>query len=288
MLNSRFPSGMRAMPKTLWFAVLSLATAIACSGGSSMPTPSAIPVTSSAGPSPSSTPSSPGVSDWRETEYAKISRLRGGMTLDYFRDVLGTPMFVSKSTDGRFTQSLFQGRQYWVQAVTDALGSVDVMAVSSCDLDFRPRFEEPVGGIQDPSGATHPLLNPIVLNETHLDQVGAEPPSKLHYWFSGATANSYFYDEYSFGNPGNYKTYFVGIDDACPPVPAPDVLQRLVGTDYRDKDFDAGDDAVNKFRASAIANTYSETGPFADPDAVTAFQIGADRILTRTAPPFPQ
>src|SRR5207244_6957906 len=150
-----------------------------------------------------------------------------GETLDYFRNVLGVPVFVSKSRDGQFTQSLFQGRQYWVQAVSDAAGTVGIVAVSSCDLDFRPRFEEPVGGIQDPSGATHPLLNPIVLNETHLDQVGAGPPSKLHYFVSGATANTYLYDEYSFGNPGNYKTYFVGIDDACPPAQANGLTEGL-------------------------------------------------------------
>ena len=58
--------------------------------------------------------------------------------------------------------------------------------------------------------------------------------------------------------------------------------------DYRDRDFDASDNLVRTFRSRAIANTYAETGPFADPDGVTAFQIGADRILTRTAPAFPQ
>ena len=74
-------------------------------------------------------------------------------------------MFVRRSSDGQFTQSLFQGSDYWVQAVSDAVGSVELMAVSSCDLDFRPRFE----GV---SGA-NPSLGTIVLNETHLHQVGA-------------------------------------------------------------------------------------------------------------------
>jgi len=201
------------------------------------------------------------------------------MTFDYFRDVLGTPMFASKSRDGRFTQSLFQGRDYWVQAVTDAAGTVELMAVSSCDLDFRPRFDGVSGAI--------PSLGTIVLNETHLDQVGAQP-SKLHYSV-GASANTHFYDEYSFGNPGNYKTYFVGIDDACPSADtAADVVAGFGTSDYREKDFDPSDDVVRTFRTRAVANTYGETGPFADPDAVSAFQIGADRILTRTAPPFPQ
>lgn len=259
-----------ALP-VLLVSVLVLATA--CSGGSSTPTPSGTTAPSGS----TSTTASPSASDWRETQYAKIGRLRGGSTLDYFRDLLGTPMFVTRSRDGRFTQSLFQEPDYWVQAITDAFGTVELMAVSSCDLDFRPRFN----GV---SGAT-PSLGTIVLNETHLDQVGAEP-SKLHYFVSGATANTYLYDEYSFGNPGYYKTYFVGIDDACPSEPANAITDGLALT--RDQAFDPNDDLVRTFRARAIANTYGETGPNPDQDAVTAFQIGADRILTRTAPPFPR
>ena len=113
MLNSRFPK-TQAIPKAALLGaplLLSLLLATACSGGSSTPTPSGM--TSTTAPSATtSAAASPGASEWRETEYAKISRLRGGMTLDYFRNVLGAPMFVKTSADGRFTQSLFQGRSY--------------------------------------------------------------------------------------------------------------------------------------------------------------------------------
>ena len=48
---------------------------------------------------PSPLPASPSASDWRDTDHAKIDRLRGGMPLDSFRDVLGTPVFVSSLHD---------------------------------------------------------------------------------------------------------------------------------------------------------------------------------------------
>ncbi len=102
---------------------------------------------------------------------------------------------------------------------------------------------------------------------------------------SGATANSYYYDEYYFGNPGLYKTYFVGINDACPYKATNDLRLPFLTSAYTKATFRPEDQAVKAFRADAVANTYAETGPSADQHALEAFQIGASRILTRTAPP---
>ena len=144
--------------------------------------------------------------EWRQQEYGKIAQLRGGLTLERFRELLGVPMFVTSSKDGQIpTEYLFHGRDYWVQALADTLGTVQLMTVTSCDDHFQPR----VGGFT----GSNPSLQPIVLNQTRLNQSGPSP-GRLRYFTSLATSNSYYYDEYYMGNPGNYKTYFVGLNDA--------------------------------------------------------------------------
>ena len=101
--------------------------------------------------------------DWRQQEYAKLGQLRGGLTLERFREQLGVPLFVTVSKDGLFTEYLFQRRDYWVQAVTDASGTVQLMSVTSCSNDFQPSFEAFSGP------------GPIVLNRSRFSDVGQDP-----------------------------------------------------------------------------------------------------------------
>jgi hypothetical protein len=211
----------------------------------------------------------------RQAEYSTLDKLRGGMALSYFQELLGAPSFVTRGRNGPFTQSLFRGHDYWLQAVSDDAGTVQLMAVTACDPDFHPAYE----GQKNSS----PSFSTITLNTTRLDQTGP-PPNTVRYFTSGATANSYYYDEYYFGNPGLYKTYFVGIDDACA-LPPDDARLPFLTADYQDRAYDPTDSIVAKFRAAAMANTYAETGPFFDDSVLKSFQVGADRILTRTAPP---
>jgi hypothetical protein len=208
--------------------------------------------------------------DWREAEYARLARLRGGLSFAYFREILGTPLFVSRSKDGAYVQYLFHGRDYWVQAVTDAASeTVLLMSITSCDASFQPPLKL--------SGTD------IVLNKTKMDAGGR--PQTVRYATAPATTNSYYYDEYYFGNPGYYKTYFLGINDACPSQgTTPDLRRPFLTADYNKKAFDPADATVAAFRTAAIANTYGESGIFFDEKLLEAFMVGADRILVRTAP----
>jgi hypothetical protein len=231
----------------------------------------------SAPASPTETPEAD--ADWRDEEYRRIASLAGGLSIDYFREVLGTQMFERRSPDGRFTEHLFRRPGYWVQAIADADGAVGLMTVTSCVDEFRPRFE----GQPPPS---FPRLGTVVLNESHFADTETEP-SRVRYFTSGATANSYYYDEYYLGNPGNYKTYFVGINDACPYQLPEDSALAIFEAGAAAGALEPTDPRVATLRAGAVANTYGETAPFFDESALDAFQIGADRILTRTAPPLP-
>lgn len=217
--------------------------------------------------------------DSREGDYERLALLAAGITLERFVAVLGPPLFVTPSRDaGGLTQSLFQGREFWVQAISDASGTVHLMAVTSCSPEFKPAYRGVAG--------SNPAIDIVVLQETRMDQTGAEP-NMVHYSTSGATANSYYYDEYYFGNPGLYKTYFTGVTDGCQ-ASFPPGADLFLGVDYRARQFDPNDARVAEFRAGATINTYAETSAFALPDIVngSGFQVGADRILTRTAPPF--
>ena len=145
-----------------------------------------------------------------------------------------------------------------------------LLAVTSCDYDFRPTFDT-LGG-------------EVHVNVDTFSDISPDAPSSPLYLLAGATGNSSFFDTYGGGNPGFYKLYYVGINDACPTVAnhAVALAQRgvLLGT------LDMAPENVSEFRQLSVINTYAETDIFADTDyLLSQFQIGVDRILIRTVEP---
>ena len=213
---------------------------------------------------------------WREHEYSKIAKLSAGISSEKVKETLGSPLFVRKSKDGLLTESSFRGRDYWVQTISDSSGTVKLLAVTACDDDFKPEIQSPVGR--------------IVLNESRFDSTN-KTPLAVRYFLSGATANSFFYDEYNLGNPGFYKTYLIGIDDACPALAnyALDLAHQgqwpfAMQNAYEAAPYSATDEIVAAFRVNSIVNTYAETDVFTSAETLLgSFQIGVDRILIRTA-----
>lgn len=211
---------------------------------------------------------------WREGEYDKLKALHAGFSIEKFTEVLGSPTFVTRSPDGSLTEGTFRGRDYWVQAVYDSSGLVKLFAITSCSAAFRPTFTSYIGK--------------ITLNESHMNETST-PPTRTLYFLSGATANSYFFDEYAGENPSFYKTFLLGINDACPAV-ANDVYTMaekgeipFASPRYNDVAFSATDEIVRTFRERSVANTYAETAPgVALSEVGGPFQIGVNRILTRT------
>jgi hypothetical protein len=200
------------MPRpALWLAGVAIIIASAAGFGAGL----SLKGSGARSPVLAATPS-PVAGDSREAEYAKLAQLRGGLTLEYFRQILGVPLFVTHSRDGAFVQYLFRGRDYWVQAVSDTSAeSVLLVAITSCNPDFQPAFQ--VGG------------NDIVLKRSRLADLPA--PQTLRYFTSGATANSFYYDQAYYGNPGLYKTYFLGVNDACGPAPPAILLRPFLSQD---------------------------------------------------------
>src|SRR3990172_3370466 len=214
---------------------------------------------------------------WRQQEYSKLSSLRSGISIAKVEEVLGSPLFVRTSEDGSLVEKTFRGHDYWVQAVHGVDGAVQLLAATACHHDFKPRFHTPLGD--------------IVLNQSTFDGLQGDP-TLIRYFPSGATANSYFFDQYWGGNPGLYKTYLVGINDACPAaanylinltaaeVFIPDALDALYHADGIAYSHNLP--YIDEFRSKSVINTYAEMGPYPFPDphgndaVLAAFQIGVD------------
>ena len=111
------------------------------------------------------------------------------------------------------------------------------------------------------------------------------------FFLSGATANSYYY-EYSYGgNPGNYQTFFAGMNDICGIGFALGGLREIQSV--FDEEIIKGSQDYNRkldaFRDETVMNTYGESAPFEGDLMVRIFQdmytkdvsFGPDRILLR-------
>jgi hypothetical protein len=216
---------------------------------------------------------------WKQEEYSKLQSLHAGFSVQKFNEVLGSPLFVRADKENNFVENTYEGRQYWVQAIADSSGTVKLFAVTSCDLDFQPKITSPVGE--------------VTLNKTRFAET-TFPPSKIRYAQSGATANSHFYDEFYGGNPQFYKTYIVGIDDACPTranysdqLGAQGDMAFVLNSAYDGMTYAPGDLRVEAYRKNSVVNTYAETDIFVNTDSIIrSFQIGANRLLVRTVPPW--
>lgn len=213
---------------------------------------------------------------WRQREYERLRTLRAGIGLSKLEEILGqAPLFVRRSSNGSLTEHTFRGRGYWVQAVTDGADNraerVLMMAITACSLDFAPTIATPFGEVH--------------LNHSRFVDVGKDPTS-VQYFLSGATANSYFFDVFAFGNPGQYKMFFIGINDTCACKANYALRSTTDSLRYYDGDpkpYSATDQEMAAFRRESIPNTYAEAAPLENVASVLSeFPIGVDRILART------
>lgn len=214
-------------------------------------------------------------------EYAKLSSLSAGMYIGRFEAALGVPVFIKDSNDGSRIEKTFDGPGYLVQTIQDSAGTVELMAVTACRADFNPTFTTAIGAV---------TLGISTMGGQKLAGAKSQPPFTPRYFVSPATSNTYAYDQYYLGNPGYYKTYIVGVNDACKSTADYEALVKAIGIPNIGKltgETAASNPAVQAFRNSAVINTYAETGPRDSniDQIIDGFQIGADRIRVRTLPP---
>lgn len=220
--------------------------------------------------------------DWRDQEYEKLKSLHAGYTRAKFQSVLGEPVFDRRSRDGRFREQTFRRPEYCVQTVSTRSGMVVVYSITACGHHFRPTFNIPGGANRDEPGAQ------VELNVSTLASVVRpryEP--RLDYYGTAATGNSRFQEIFDAGNPSNYKTFVWGINDVCPDwfdEVYPTLTERAGGAVLIFKGQLSGAPGwAGMVRNESAVNTDAETAPLFDLSQLHgAFQVGADRILTRT------
>lgn len=215
---------------------------------------------------------------WRNGEYTKLTGLRAGFDVAMFDQSLGAPAF--KTQKKGHSERIYRGREYWVQTVAKASGEVLMYSVTSCSDQFRPKF---------PIGSEYALA----LRETPVGEVVTRDGqfSDIDYFIPGATASLSIVEFFYGGNPGEYKSWAWGINDACGDFydsydtlfELPDVWEQF-GGDYEGQLSEAPK-VISEIRSEFPANLYAEVGPMVEFEQITdlGFQIGADRIRTRTA-----
>jgi len=235
---------------------------------------------------------------WRHGEYERLQRLRAGFTLSRFECELGSPTFARarRRSAGNARQerrlqgagvsqvlreSVFQGRHYWVQAVSNADGSVLMWSVTSCDEKFRPTFEFTTLG-----GSAEMTLQESKLSAVYPREEGRDV--RAHY-LQGATGTALYYEQTYSANPGNYQSFAWGWGDGCGDAEVAELYDRVGYPKLELGRYGGSVAHVNRstarFRERAAVNSYAETAPgVAFDDLTSTFEIGAPRILTRTVP----
>lgn len=139
--------------------------------------------------------------------YKKLRLLSPDVQLDYFSRSLGlTPVFRNKRA--LFSEYVYVHPLFYVQALVDEQDSVACYSVTSRTRGFEPRIWPHNLHPETVPMIPNPRLGSFSLGELDIQ------PQEIEGWV-GARRFGYVEAFYT-GNPGLYRTYFVGINDAGP------------------------------------------------------------------------
>lgn len=210
-----------------------------------------------------------------------LRKLAPNETGRYFESLLGVPT-VERRCDERLHERIWADRLYFVQAFTESDDRVVVYSVTARSRGFRLHVPFPGGGSywgnqQQPLSA--------VLGRSSFADVGADPSSTT----GSLGAHRWWYSEvYAFGNPSNYQSLVLSINDGA--ETSGDVTALLDGIREAQSGWDESEPLVLQpsavARLKACPNTYSVTAPHFDLHAVEAVGglFGADMDAVRVLP----
>lgn len=154
---------------------------------------------------------------------------------------------------------IFGFKYYYVQALTDSTNKVLAYGVTTRDKDFMPTFtilENLYYADPDNPGDETKLVSgakTIILGKTKFSDIGV--PDNI---FGYLGAHSFYYhEEYYYGNPGNYQSYFFAANES-----------GYLEVDDESSDFLSSDLKINQenmqvltFRKNSTINTIYVTAP---------------------------
>ena len=228
-----------------------------------------------------------GRKDW----YERLTRLRTDVSLEYFEQELGLH-HAFRTPSGMFVELIYPHKWFFVQALVNSDGVVAFYALTSRDKDFQPPIWPTSTSPQSVPAVPHQPLGSVPFAETwhNMRADGAAA------FFSGATANTFYFESHGGGNPGNYLGYVVAYNDAghsffdFAEVYSEDLFTQEMRVGRAAADYDDVDNVeaflaqpqIERFRSGACPNTYGiigQTYPFKEP---LPRYVGPDRIQVRT------
>jgi hypothetical protein len=182
---------------------------------------------------------------WQRSSAKLLEALHAGYSLQFFTQKLGVAEIVHSTSRG-YLESIYQGRGYWVEALTRDNSEVRFFSVTVCNRSITPRFDMSGVGV-------------VTLNESTLDSVASS--AQYNYWFSGLGGwDSPTMKEFDYGGfQGGYRTFMWGLSSAC----SDSVNQMLsLQNKYPDLGFKPlSSHELSQIRSRAVTNLYGETAP---------------------------
>lgn len=171
-----------------------------------------------------------------------ISRLATETNIEYFRTILGAPIFINEKNG--YKEFIFCEKNFYVQVATDHNGKTLLFSVTTRKKRFNPMIT------LGPFEQNGPILK-IKLGKTKFSALDVFPkPEKIKGLFG---ANWYFYSEiYYFGRPGKYQTYVFTANEAGYSVIEFNQSVRKVLDEKNPKR-----ENLPEFREGSIINTYT-------------------------------
>jgi len=166
---------------------------------------------------------------------------------------------------------IFGNQYFYLQVLTDSSDRVLAYGVTTRKADFNPSFKILEHGrvLPDNVEKANPFAHKITLGKTHFSDFPYSPENIFAYL---GARRLYYHEEYYFGNPGDYQSYFIGVNDS-----------GYVDINYDNFDFSLKDEInpddknVANFRKRSTINTILVTFPkgFGEP-ALRKYLIGPD------------
>lgn len=182
----------------------------------------------------------------------KLSRLAANVQLRYFSAVLGEPAIRQQWSDG-IVENVYVDDLYYVQALSDIDGQVVAYCVTLRSEKFRLKVPFPNAGRYSSSSTQVKAL----LNASKFAAVCE--PTQI---YKSVTARRFWYSEtYYFGNPSNYQTVALGVNDSSPADLDLDSLVRFSSPRAEPTTASLTSSELEVFRKVSAPNTYAIGAP---------------------------
>ncbi len=180
------------------------------------------------------------VINWRNSEENIINSLSTNINISVFKDKLGSPVYISGLKGSKSIEYFFKRKGYWIQAVANDFGQVSLMAITVCDVSFKPKISFVKKGTFDTD---------IVIGGTTLYEMSKDPSFN---YFIGAHPPNVFMEHEYLARPGGYQEAYWGVNDVCPYF-MKDIPESII--DNKVKNLSSPE--IVKFRKSTRINMFA-------------------------------